>query len=74
VKCAFNNDVDVLFDMDVDEIKSQIQHYCLLLPLMDDSIFEQEFDIVYDDWDVSDDNFEKYLPNLCSRCFETHLL
>ena len=69
-KCAFDDEDDVLFDMDVSEIESQIQHKCLLLPLIDDSNYVQEFAIFYDDWDVSDDKFEKCLPRLCTRCFE----
>jgi len=74
VKCCFDNAEDVLFDMDVGEIESQIQHHCLLLPLIDDGNFVQEYAIVYDDWDVSDDKCEKCLPNLCPRCFETDVL
>ena len=74
VTCGFDNDDDILFDMDVGEIESQIQHYCLLLSLIDDGNFVQEYAIVYDDWDVSDDKFEKCLPNLCVRCFETDVL
>jgi len=49
VKCGFDNDDDVLFDMDVGEIESQIQYYCLLLPLIDNENFVQEHASVYDD-------------------------
>ena len=64
----------LLFDMDVGEIESQIQHYYLLLPLIDNGNFVQEYAIVYDDWDVSNDKCKKCLPNLCTRCFETDVL
>jgi len=61
-------------DIDVKEVESMIEHYCLLLPLIDDGNFESEFAIVYDDWDVGDEYFRKCLPSLCSMCFETDVL
>ena len=36
-------------DIDVKEVESMIEHYCLLLPLIDDGDFNNEFAIVYDD-------------------------
>jgi hypothetical protein len=74
MKCSFDNDTDILVEMDVEEIESQIQHHCLLLPLIDDGNFIQEFAIVYDDWDISDEKREKSLSNLCTSCFETDVL
>ena len=74
MKCSFDNDTDILVEMDVEEIESQIQHHCLLLPLIDDGNFIQEFAIVYDDWDISNEKREKSLSNLCTSCFETDVL
>ena len=34
-------------DIDIKEVESMIEHYCLLLPLIDDGDFENEFPIVY---------------------------
>ena len=61
MKCAFYDDNNILVDMDVEEIESQIHHHCLLLPLIDDGNFIQEFAMVYDDWDISDEKREKCL-------------
>ena len=74
MKCSFDDDNEILVCMDVEEIESQIQHHCLLLPLMDDGNFIQEFAIVYNDWDISDEKREKSLSNLCTSCFETDVL
>jgi len=74
MKCSFDNDTDILVEMDVEEIESQIQHHCLLLPLIDDGNFIQEFAIVYDDWDISNEKREKSMSYLCTRCFETDVL
>ena len=60
--------------VDVETIESRIEHHCLLLPLVDEGIFVQEFAIVYDDWDVGDEHFKKYLPSLCPLCFTTDVL
>ena len=71
-----NTTVNALYSQDIDikEVESMIEHYCLLLPLIDDGDFENEFAIVYDDWDVGDEYFRKCLPSLCSMCFETDVL
>ena len=71
-----NTTVNALYSQDIDikEVESMIEHYCLLLPLIDDGDFENEFAIVYGDWDVGDEYFRKCLPSLCSMCFETDVL
>ena len=66
MKCSFDDDSASLVGMDVEGIESQIQHHCLLLPLIDDGNFIQEFAIVYDDWDISNEKREKSLSNLCT--------
>ena len=74
VKCQLDKTTEnALYsqEIDVKEVESMIEHYCLLLPLIDDGDFENEFAIVYDDRDVGDEYFRKCLPSLCSMCFET---
>ena len=69
VKCQLDNTTEnALYsqEIDVKEVESMIEHYCLLLPLIDDGDFNNEFAIVYDDWDVGDEHFRKCLPRLCS--------
>ena len=61
-------------NMNAKEVESMIEHYCLLLPLMDNGNFENEFCVVYHDWGVGDDKFCKVLPNLCMLCFEKDVL
>ena len=51
-----------------------MKHYCIMLPLLDDGEFLSEFAIIYDDWDVGDENFKKCLPCLCPMCFEKDVL
>ena len=74
VKCRFDEKDDIMIDVNVQAIESRIEHHCLMLLLIDNGTFEQEFAIVYDDWDVSDENFRKCLPNLCPICFENDVM
>ena len=46
-----------------------MEHYCLLLPCIDEGKFEGNMAVVYDDWDVGDINFKKVLPTLCEILF-----
>jgi len=77
VKCELDNTMEnALYsqEIDVKEVESMIKHYCLLLPLMKEGNFNNEFVMVYDDWDVGDEHFRKSLPSLCPMCFETDVL
>ena len=55
-------------------LESKMKHYCSMLPLLDDGDFFSKFAIIYDDWDVGDENFRKCLPSLCPLCFERDVL
>ena len=73
VKCVLDEKYNNFYiqNMEVTQVESRMERYCLLLPLIDKGNFDNEFAIVYNDWDVGDENFGKVLPNLCSLCFET---
>ena len=58
----------------VKTIENNMKHYCLLLPLIMDGNFAGKFAIVYDDWDVGDENFRKSLPNICKFCFANDVM
>ena len=51
-----------------------VEHYCLLLPFIDEGNFEGNMAVVYDDWDVGDINFKKVLPTLCEILFGYNVL
>ena len=74
VKCRFDDVADIMTDVDVKTIETKIEHYCLVLPLIDDGNFEQEFATVFDDWDVSDEYYRKFLPNLCPILFQADVM
>ena len=74
VKCKLDDACDILLDVEVKTIENRIEHYCLMLPLIHDDDFDQDYAIIYDDWDVSDENWVKCLPSLCSLCFEVDVL
>ena len=70
VKCKLDDVCNSIVDADVKTLEQRIEHYCLMLPLIVDAEFDEEYTIIYDDWDVSDENWVKSLPNLCALCFE----
>ena len=74
VKCQLDDTANILEDVDVGTLQSRMKHYCLILPLLEDGDFDEEFVIVYDDCDVDDDFFQKCLPSLCTMCFKTDVL
>ena len=74
VKCQLDDTDNILEDVDVETLESRMKHYRIMLPLLDDGDFDAEFAIVYDDWDVGDENFRKCLPSLCAMCFEIDVL
>jgi len=74
VKCQLDDTSNVIKDVDVEILESKMKHYCIMLPLLDDGDFFSEFAIIYDDWDVGDENFRKCLPSLCPLCFERDVL
>ena len=50
----------------------RMDHYFLMLPLIDSGNFVQNVAVMFNDWDVGDKNFKKGLPNLCPFCFRTN--
>ena len=74
VKCQLDEQSDELFGVDVDGVEELIDHYCLLLPLIQDSRFDGGYAVIYDDWDVGDEFFKKYLPCLCPLLFNTNVM
>ena len=66
VKCQIDEKHKHIMDYSVEKMESQIANYCLLLPWINDSepAFDQEFAVVYDDWDVGDINHDKVLPGV----------
>ena len=66
VSCDLDDVNNLLTDVNVSAIEIRMEHYCLMLPLIDDGNFDKEFAIIYDDWDVANERFQKCLPNLCA--------
>ena len=69
-----NNEADMMIDCDVDCVESCMDHYFLMLPLIDRGNFSQEFALVFEDWDTADENFNKCLPSLCALCLAENVL
>ena len=74
VKCKLDEETNILSNVSVSAIENRIEHHLLMLPLIDHGDFDEEYAIVFDDWDVSDENFVKCLPKLCDMCFEIDAL
>ena len=74
VKCKLDEETNILSNVSVSAIENRIEHHLLMLPLIDHGDFDEEYAIVFDDWDVSDENFVKCLPKLCDMCFEIDVL
>ena len=55
-------------------IEEVIDHYCLLLPLINDGKFNGDYGLIYEDWDVADEYFKKILPCLCSLLFNINVM
>ena len=64
--------LNFLEEVHVSTTELRMDHYFLMLPLIDSGNFEQHFAVIYNDWDVGDENFKKGLPNLCPSCFHTN--
>ncbi len=69
-----NGESEVMTEVDLDFLVDRIEHYFLMLPLIDHGDFAQEFSLIYEDWDTADENFRKCLPSLCKLCFEEDVL
>lgn len=74
VKCVLEEQDELMIGVGVKTIENNMKHYCLLLPLIIDGDFAGKFAIVYDDWDVGDENFRKSLPNICKFCFANDVM
>lgn len=74
VKCVLEEQDELMIGVGVKTIENNMKHYCLLLPLIMDGNFAGKFAIVYDDWDVGDENFRKSLPNICKFCFANDVM
>ena len=74
VRYQLDNNINIIENVDIETIESRIEHHCLMLPLVDEGVFVQEFAIVHDDWDVGNEYLKKGLPSLCPLCFATDVL
>ena len=64
----------IMEDVEVSFLEKNMVNYFLLLPLLVDGNFDDEFAAVYDDWDVGDENFRKCLLVLCTICLQSNVL
>ena len=55
--------IDTVMEMDVNMIEENIQNCLLLIPLIIDENFVQEYAIIYHDGEVNDINHENKLPD-----------
>ena len=64
-----------IVDERVSEVESIIENYCLLLPLVQKNIGNRKkYAVIFEDWDVGDENFIKGMPTISKECFETNVL
>ena len=69
-----NSETDMMINCEVKFVESRMDHYFLMLPLIERGDFAQEFALVFEDWDTADENFQKCLPSLCALCLEENVL
>ena len=74
VTCDLDDVSNLLTNVNVDAIVSRMEHYCLMLPLIDDGNFDKEFAIIYSDWDVGNEHLQKCIPDSCSILFALDVL
>ena len=71
VVCQLDNQTVQLSDVHVESVEKRIANYCLLLPYIYENDFGGRFAVVYDDWDIGNESFQKTSPSICRLCFET---
>ncbi len=64
----------MMINSDVDFFEIRMDHYFLMLPLIDHGNFAQEFALIFEDWDTADKHFQKCLPSMCALCLEENVL
>ena len=74
VKCQLDSQSDDLSNVDVGVVEEAIDHYCLMLPLINEGQFNGDFGLIYEDWDVGDEYFKKVLPSICNLLFDTNVM
>ena len=74
VSCKLEDQRHELMSLDVKVVEDQISSHCILLPYIETGEFRELFAIIYDDWDIGDENFGKCLPRSCSTLFKTNVL
>ena len=63
----------VIENMTTEELKKNTSNYCVMLPFVreKDDNFNNQYAVVFDDWDVIDAHGVKRLPTLCPREFDS---
>ena len=63
----------VIENMTTEELKKNTSDYCVMLPFVreKDDNFNNQYAVVFDDWDVIDAHGVKRLPTLCPREFDS---
>jgi hypothetical protein len=74
VSCKLEDQRDELWSLDVKTVEDKISSHCMLLPYIETGQFRELFTLIYDDWDIGDENFQKCLPMVCSTLFKTNVL
>ena len=74
-------ELEDLEDYVVDKLKvvaleDDMRRYCLLLPFVykGDENFEQDFAVVYDNWEVGNERGESEIPSICTTLFAIDVL
>ena len=71
IKCE---QLGTMMETNVNMTEENIQNYVLLLPLIIEENFVQEYVVIFHDWDVGNIKHEKKLPDLCCYCLEKETL
>ena len=62
-------------DLPVARVEGIVNRYCLMLPFAyEKKLFEKDYDIVYDDWEVGNEFGEIGLPYICDVLFRRDVL
>ena len=61
-------------NISVKSTEKLMNYYYLMLPLVEQELFDQHYAIIYDHWDVGDLYFWKVLPTICHQCFGCNIL
>ena len=75
IKCEIDEREQIVEGMDVAELESNMERYCLMLPFVySKEDFNQNFAIIYDNWQVGNELGGSEVPCICEWLFRQDVL